>query len=202
MFSCYFVPSLLSSSVLWHCWLGVSKSTRPVKIEWWGAGVVIWLKQSASDMHMVQLMPLMSLASLKSRTVYLSGAGLTRLSWKRAVKWLLLFCRCSESIWCLRQTNGGRKRSVTHPGTPACLLCDPADLSLTDSAHDPVAAVLLDDDHLTSRTLHRVAELQQLLQICAHIAWFADPSSLRKRDSHRQCGPLYRPLWASKVKPN
>ena len=27
-------------SVLWHCWLGVRKSIRPIKIEWWGAGVV------------------------------------------------------------------------------------------------------------------------------------------------------------------
>ena len=27
-------------SVLWHCWLGVRKSIRPVKIEWWGVGVV------------------------------------------------------------------------------------------------------------------------------------------------------------------
>jgi len=30
-------------SVLWHCWLGVMKSIRPVKIEWWGIGVVICL---------------------------------------------------------------------------------------------------------------------------------------------------------------
>jgi len=29
-----------------------------------------------------------SLASLKSRMVYLSGAGLPRLSWKKAIKWM------------------------------------------------------------------------------------------------------------------
>ena len=55
-------------SVLWHCWLGVRKSIRPVKIEWWGVGMVICL------LYMVQLMPLhpkilSSLASFKSRLV-------------------------------------------------------------------------------------------------------------------------------------
>ena len=55
------------------------------------------------------------------------------------------------------------RRQKTHLGTPACLLRDPADLRLTDGAHDPITAVLLDDDHLTSRTLHRVTKLQQLL---------------------------------------
>jgi len=44
-------------SVLWRCWLGGRKGIRPVKIERWGAGVVICLEQGA-DLHMVQLMPL------------------------------------------------------------------------------------------------------------------------------------------------
>ena len=44
-------------SVLWHCWLGNRKGIRPVKTEWWGAGVVICLEQGA-DLHMAQLMPL------------------------------------------------------------------------------------------------------------------------------------------------
>ena len=30
-------------SVLWHCWLGITKSIRSVKIEWWGVDVVICL---------------------------------------------------------------------------------------------------------------------------------------------------------------
>ena len=47
-----FVPS-----VLWHCWLGGRKGNRPVKTEWWGAGVVICLERGA-DLHMAQLMPL------------------------------------------------------------------------------------------------------------------------------------------------
>ena len=44
-------------SVLWRCWLGGRKGIRPVKNEWWGAGVAIFLQQGA-DLHMTQLMPL------------------------------------------------------------------------------------------------------------------------------------------------
>ena len=47
-----FVPS-----VLWRCWLGGRKGIRPVKTEWWGAGMVICLQRGA-DLHMAQLMPL------------------------------------------------------------------------------------------------------------------------------------------------
>ena len=52
-------------------WLGVRKSIRPVKIEWWGADVVIYLDQDAWCLNMVQLMPLhpktsSSFASFKS----------------------------------------------------------------------------------------------------------------------------------------
>ena len=47
-------------SVLWHCWLGVRKSIRPVKFEWWGVGVVICLQRGAGCLLMVQLMPLPS----------------------------------------------------------------------------------------------------------------------------------------------
>jgi len=43
-------------SVLWRCWLGSRKGIRPVKTEWWGAGVVICLDRVA-DLHMAQLMP-------------------------------------------------------------------------------------------------------------------------------------------------
>ena len=51
------VPLVLVPSVLWHCWLSGRKGIRPVKTEWWGAGVVICLKRCA-DLHMAQLMPL------------------------------------------------------------------------------------------------------------------------------------------------
>ena len=43
--------------MLWRCWLGGRKGIRPVKTEWWVAGVVICLEQGA-DLHMAQLMPL------------------------------------------------------------------------------------------------------------------------------------------------
>ena len=38
-------------------WLGGMKGIRPVKTEWWGAGVVVCLERGA-DLHMSQLMPL------------------------------------------------------------------------------------------------------------------------------------------------
>jgi len=44
-------------SVLGHCWLGGRKGIRPVKTEWWGAGMVICLERGA-DLHTAQLMPL------------------------------------------------------------------------------------------------------------------------------------------------
>jgi len=61
-------------SVLWHCWLGVRISIWPVKVEWWGVGVVISLEWGADCLYMVQLMPLhpktpSSLASFRSRLV-------------------------------------------------------------------------------------------------------------------------------------
>ena len=47
-----------SSTGLQHrWWLGGRKGIRPVKSEWWGAGVVICLQRDA-DLHMAQLMPL------------------------------------------------------------------------------------------------------------------------------------------------
>ena len=60
----------LVPSVLWLCWNNI----WPVKIEWWGVGVVICLERGADCLHIVQLMPLhpktpSSLASLKSRLV-------------------------------------------------------------------------------------------------------------------------------------
>ena len=73
-------------AVLWHCWLGVRKSVRPVNIEWWGVGVVICLDRGADCLHMVQLMPLQpqtpsSLASFKSRLVLPFGYWLTQRLW-------------------------------------------------------------------------------------------------------------------------
>jgi len=44
-------------SVLRRCWLGDRKGIRPVKTEWWGAGVVICLERGA-NLRTAQLMPL------------------------------------------------------------------------------------------------------------------------------------------------
>ena len=46
--------------VLWHCWLGIRKSIRPVKFEWWSVGMVICLELHPFCLHMVQVMPLPS----------------------------------------------------------------------------------------------------------------------------------------------
>jgi len=58
--------------------LGGRKGIRPVKTEWWGAGVVVCLEQS-SDLHMAQLMPLPVTVSCFSKIQIgfnLSGTGL------------------------------------------------------------------------------------------------------------------------------
>ena len=53
----------------WHCWLGGRKGIRPVKTEWWGAGVVVWSEvqtciwPSGFNCHSL------SVASVKSRLV-------------------------------------------------------------------------------------------------------------------------------------
>jgi len=44
-------------SVLRCCWLGCRKGIRPVKTEYWGAGMVICLERGA-DLHVAHLMPL------------------------------------------------------------------------------------------------------------------------------------------------
>ena len=50
--------------------------------------MVICLERGANDLHIIQLMslPPISLAPVKSRIVYLCGAGVPRLSWKNVVK--------------------------------------------------------------------------------------------------------------------
>jgi len=57
--------------------LGGRKGIRPVKTEWWGAGVVICLEQGAY-LHMAQLMPLPLTVSCFSKI--LSGTGLPAFS--------------------------------------------------------------------------------------------------------------------------
>jgi len=52
------VDAAYMPSVLWCCWLGSRKGILPVKMEWWGAGMVICLERGVNHMHMVQLMSL------------------------------------------------------------------------------------------------------------------------------------------------
>jgi len=57
--------------------LGGRKGIRPVKTEWWGAGVVICLERGA-HLHMAQLMALPLTISCFSKNpdwFYLSGTG-------------------------------------------------------------------------------------------------------------------------------
>jgi len=70
--------------------LGSRKGIRPVKNEWWGVGVVVWLERGA-DLHMAQLMPLPLTVSCSSKI----QIGFTFLvptypgcPGKEAVKWL------------------------------------------------------------------------------------------------------------------
>ena len=80
-------------SVLQRCWLGGRKGIRPVKTEWWGAGVVICLERRA-DLHMAQLMPLPLTVSCFSKIqfgfTFLVPADLGSPR-QRAVKWV---CVC------------------------------------------------------------------------------------------------------------
>jgi len=87
--------------------LGGRKGIRPVKTEWWGAGVVICLERGA-DLQMAQVMPLPLTVSCSSKI----QIGFTFLvpaypgcPGKEAVKWLLLLWsmsvhseRCIEII--------------------------------------------------------------------------------------------------------
>jgi len=73
-------------SVLWRCWLGSRKSIQPVKtwvVRYWHGYLTRerckWFAYGSAD----AIATPSSLASLKSRMVYLSGAGLPRLSWKK-----------------------------------------------------------------------------------------------------------------------
>ena len=91
-------------SVLWRCWLGGRKGIRPVKTEWWGAGMVIWLERGA-DLHMSQLMPLPLTVSCFSKIqigfTFLVPAHLGSPR-HRAVKrvYVCMYCNNSKYIHC------------------------------------------------------------------------------------------------------
>jgi len=75
-------------SVLWRCWLHGRKGIQPVKIwvvrYWCGylSGVRCkWFEYGPPDATAIPS----SLASVKSKMVYISAAGLPRLSWKKSL---------------------------------------------------------------------------------------------------------------------
>jgi len=96
------VHCLLSSLCFWHCWLGVRKSIQPVKNWvmgcWRGYLSGMWCKWFAYGPSDATATHHQSLASVKSRMVYLSGACLPRLSWKKAVKRMCVSRLCVDQI--------------------------------------------------------------------------------------------------------
>ena len=76
---------LQETGVYWHYFLGVGKGIRPVKIDWWGVGVVICLERiqivcmCSSWCHCHPKTRSLSLASFKSRLVLLFWYWLTQV---------------------------------------------------------------------------------------------------------------------------
>ena len=83
-------------SVLWHCWLGGRKGIRPVKTEWWGAGVVICLERCV-DLHTAQPMPLILTVSCFSK-IQICLPFWYRLTWVVPDKGPLNGCVCVCSL--------------------------------------------------------------------------------------------------------
>jgi len=96
--------------MLWHCWLGGRQGIRPVKTEWWGAGMVICLERGA-DLFTAQLMPLPLTVSCFSKIqigftflvlAHLDSPGKGPLNGCVYVKcWMSFLC---HPIWCLVHT--------------------------------------------------------------------------------------------------
>jgi len=83
-------------SVLWRCWLGGWKGIRPVKTEWWGAGVIVYLEQGA-DLRMAQLMPLPLTVSCFSK-IQIGFNFLVPAHQVVLEKWPLNGCVCEISL--------------------------------------------------------------------------------------------------------
>jgi len=74
--------------------LGGTKGIRPVKKEWWGAGIVVCLEQGA-DLHMAQLMPLpLTVSCFTKNQIGFTFLVLAHLGspGKRAVKRVCVCC--------------------------------------------------------------------------------------------------------------
>jgi len=110
--------------VLWHCWLGVRKSIRPVQTDWWSVGVVICLEWRADCLHMVQLMSLhpktpSSLTWYKPRLVLPFWYRLTQdVLEKRPLNRCSSSCSSSSSCCCWGKGVGGKGNFAGGP--PCC----------------------------------------------------------------------------------
>ena len=94
--------------MLCRCWLGDRKGIRPVKTEWWGAGVVVCLEQG-TDLHMAQLMPLPLTVScfikIQIGFTFLVPAHLGSPG-KRAVKWVCVYV--NNVLLCMNKRDGNQ----------------------------------------------------------------------------------------------
>ena len=117
-------------SVLRHCWLGVWKSIRPLKIEWWGVGVVVCLEcrlfaygpaDATAIPKRYHLLP-----HLNQDWFYLSDIGFPRLFWKRGHWMGVVVQRCNgttlEILW-LHITRSAADED--HQCAVAAAICQP-----------------------------------------------------------------------------
>jgi len=72
--------------------IGLRKGIRPVKTEWWDAGVVICLERGA-DLHMAQLMPLPLTVSCSNK-IQIGFTFLVPVTWVVPDKGSLNGCVC------------------------------------------------------------------------------------------------------------
>ena len=156
------IYTLLNPSVLWQCRLGDRKSIRPVKIEWWGAGVVICLKRGADCLRKVQLMPLpfqnppTSLALFQVKLVLRFWYQLTQVVLEKR-----LLNGCSKIVdqgkqinWRIYNIHGGPRKLHTKTHGHKCQI-------LTDFQNS-----------LTARFCNKFA-VKWLLRIPPHLAYVA-----------------------------
>ena len=107
LYVCIFAFSALPS-VLWHCWFGGRKGIRPVKSEWWGAGVVICLEHCHSP----------SLASVKSRLVLPFWYRLTQVVLEKGPLNGRMYACIRMWEWPFWRSLPSRTRSVDRPDRP------------------------------------------------------------------------------------
>ena len=82
---------------LWCCWFGDRKGIRPVKTEWWDAGVAICLGRDA-DLHVLSWCHChsLSLASVNPDWFYLSSTSSIQCT--SCKKWVHRKCVCTSSL--------------------------------------------------------------------------------------------------------